>query len=297
MPKPNIAAALLPLSVGIDNLKLDPRNARLHNDRNLKTIQASLRRYGQRKPIVVNANTGIVEAGNGLLQAAKALGWAQVAAVFFQDSEAEAAGYGVMDNRSGELASWDIGNLSGILADLASDASGIGLANMGFTDDELAALAVDAREQGMTKEQARKKLTERFIVPPFSVLDTKQGYWQERKAAWVALGIHGELGRGENLLHFSDAARSGGRAYTDGTTLGAVPPNEGNILGRTGKYAGRKQKARSFSNDIMRGEDPQFKQGKGTAIHAGLHPFDGGRDGLIPQGQRGPSWPERSGAL
>lgn len=32
-------------------------------------------------------------------------------------------------------------------------------------------------------------LQEKFIVPPFSVLDTRQGYWQERKRAWHAVGI------------------------------------------------------------------------------------------------------------
>lgn len=32
-------------------------------------------------------------------------------------------------------------------------------------------------------------LMDRFIVPPFSVLDTRQGYWQNRKRAW---GCHWE---------------------------------------------------------------------------------------------------------
>ncbi len=41
-------------------------------------------------------------------------------------------------------------------------------------------------------------LSERFLVPPFSVLDARQGYWQNRKKAWLALGIQSELGRGEN---------------------------------------------------------------------------------------------------
>ena len=31
------------------------------------------------------------------------------------------------------------------------------------------------------------QLNKRFIVPPFSVLDARQGYWQERKRAWLAL--------------------------------------------------------------------------------------------------------------
>lgn len=44
-------------------------------------------------------------------------------------------------------------------------------------------------------------LVDRFLVPPFSILDTKQGYWQSRKRDWIALGIKSELGRGENLLY------------------------------------------------------------------------------------------------
>lgn len=44
--------------------------------------------------------------------------------------------------------------------------------------------------------QARVTLAERFVVPPFSVLDARQGYWQERKRAWIALGIQSEIGRG-----------------------------------------------------------------------------------------------------
>jgi hypothetical protein len=32
-------------------------------------------------------------------------------------------------------------------------------------------------------------LQDKFIVPPFSILDTRQGYWQDRKKAWHALGI------------------------------------------------------------------------------------------------------------
>ena len=39
-------------------------------------------------------------------------------------------------------------------------------------------------------------LAERFIIPPFSVLDARQGYWQDRKEAWLRLGIQSELGRG-----------------------------------------------------------------------------------------------------
>lgn len=47
-------------------------------------------------------------------------------------------------------------------------------------------------------------LADRFVVPPFSVLDARQGYWQERKRAWLGLGLESEVGRTENALNLSD---------------------------------------------------------------------------------------------
>lgn len=38
-------------------------------------------------------------------------------------------------------------------------------------------------------------LRDKFIEPPFSVLDTKQGSWQARKKKWIAKGLKSELGR------------------------------------------------------------------------------------------------------
>ena len=67
-------------TVPIDSLSFDPANVRKHGERNLATIKASLLRFGQQKPIVVDAN-GVVRAGNGTLAAAKALGWKEIAVV------------------------------------------------------------------------------------------------------------------------------------------------------------------------------------------------------------------------
>ena len=38
-------------------------------------------------------------------------------------------------------------------------------------------------------------LRSRWIEPPFSVLDTRQGGWQQRKRQWKRLGIESEIGR------------------------------------------------------------------------------------------------------
>lgn len=34
------------------------------------------------------------------------------------------------------------------------------------------------------------------MIPPFTVLNAREGWWQDRKKAWLALGIKSELGRG-----------------------------------------------------------------------------------------------------
>lgn len=48
---------LLAELVQIDSVRPDHKNARAHNDRNLAVIAASLKRFGQQKPIVVGRAT------------------------------------------------------------------------------------------------------------------------------------------------------------------------------------------------------------------------------------------------
>jgi DNA modification methylase len=52
-------------------------------------------------------------------------------------------------------------------------------------------------------------LRDRFIEPPFSVLDTKTGNWQRRKKDWFKVGIKSEVGRKKNMLKMSKTASLG----------------------------------------------------------------------------------------
>jgi len=52
-------------------------------------------------------------------------------------------------------------------------------------------------------------LRDRFIEPPFSVLDTKSGNWQRRKKEWKKIGIKSEVGRKSNALGMSKTASLG----------------------------------------------------------------------------------------
>ena len=90
----------------IDKLTLDPANVRRHPSRNLDQIKASLTRFGQQRPVLVNAK-GIIIAGNGTVMAAKALGWEHVNIVRTDLEGSEATAYAIADNRTAELAEWD----------------------------------------------------------------------------------------------------------------------------------------------------------------------------------------------
>ena len=58
----------------------EPANVRVRGDRNIETIAASLMRFGQQKPIVVD-EAGRAVAGNGTLEAPRSLGWKKIAVV------------------------------------------------------------------------------------------------------------------------------------------------------------------------------------------------------------------------
>ena len=94
-------------TVLIDDLDLDPRNARKHDGKNLKAIADSLEQFGQRKPIVVWGRT--VVAGNGTMAAARSLGWSEITIARVPDdwTADQVKAYALADNRSAELASWD----------------------------------------------------------------------------------------------------------------------------------------------------------------------------------------------
>jgi len=92
----------------ISDLTLDPRNARLHSQKNLDAIKKSLTQFGQRKPIVVT-HDGLVLAGNGTMEAAKSLGWDHIDVTTTPaDWDINTArAYALADNRTAELAEWD----------------------------------------------------------------------------------------------------------------------------------------------------------------------------------------------
>lgn len=131
----------------IADLSLDPANVRKHDRKNLDAIKASLRKFGQQKPIVVDAK-GIVIAGNGTMTAAQELGWTEIAAVRTELVGVEATAFAIADNRSAELAEWS-DDLAGVLKSLAN--ANVDLAELGFAQNDLEKISKDFA--GITEDE------------------------------------------------------------------------------------------------------------------------------------------------
>lgn len=133
-------------SLPIDSVHCDPANVRRHPARNLDAIKASLARFGQQKPILIDASN-VVRAGNGTVEAARALGWTEIRCVRTDLIGSEATAYAIADNRTAELAEWDDHSLAAVLGGLVQEEFPI--EEIGFTDAELAEL-LPASENGQT---------------------------------------------------------------------------------------------------------------------------------------------------
>ena len=172
------------------------RNSRTHSDGQVAQIAASIKEFGFTNPVLVDAEGGII-AGHGRVLAARKLGLAELPCIALGHlTPAQRRAYVIADNKLALNAGWDDAMLKLELGDLQGD--GFDLALLGFTGDELQALMGDEEANASEAEASSGKgsLAGRFMLPPFSVLNAREGWWQERKKAWLALGIKSELGRG-----------------------------------------------------------------------------------------------------
>jgi site-specific DNA-methyltransferase (adenine-specific) len=133
-----VAPALVPLLVPIDSVELHPRNPRLGN---VEAVAASLRRFSQQKPIVVQASTRWTVAGNHLLRAARSLGWTAIAANIVELDDASATAFMLADNRTSDIGGYDEALLAAVLGEQQAAAN---LAATGYDADAVAAILAAA---------------------------------------------------------------------------------------------------------------------------------------------------------
>lgn len=121
-------------------LKPHARNPRKHSPRQLKQIEASIRRFGFLNPVLIDEQDRIL-AGHGRVAAAKAMGMTTVPVIRIEGmTEAERKAFIIADNRLAELAGWDQELLRLELGAILELDAGFDLELTGYAAGELEAL-------------------------------------------------------------------------------------------------------------------------------------------------------------
>lgn len=206
----------------IDALIPYARNSRTHSDEQIALIAGSIDEFGLVGAVVVR--DGVIAKGHGTLSAIRKLvaagktiheppgakqgGQAYAAGMVpvidasgWTDSQFRA--FVIADNKLAERAGWDTALLGLELGELRDD--GFALDGLGFEAGELGGL-LDLDTEAGAERGPSPSLADRFMIAPFSVLDSRRGWWTERKRAWSARGIDSGDGRAE-LLTFSKSSQ------------------------------------------------------------------------------------------
>ena len=225
--KPKTATELVIEYRPIGSLQPYEKNARTHSEEQVEQICNSIKKFGWTNPILVDGENGII-AGHGRLMAAKRLGLTKLPVIELAGlSDADKRALIIADNKLAMNAGWDMDFLRIELQELAD--VGFDIPLIGFSADELDEIFGETDgKPDLSPDEAKATLAGKFGIPPFSVLNAREGWWQDRKRAWIALGIQSELGRGENLSSLDGAidrreaikAQGGG---TRGLTWGNHP--------------------------------------------------------------------------
>lgn len=147
------------------------RNAKMHNETQIKNVAESIRRFGFVQPIVIDRD-GVIVIGHCRTEAAKQLGMDEVPCVCVDDlTEEQVKALRIVDNKTNE-SPWD--------TDLLKDElEGLDLEGFEF-DWELD----DEEDNVVEQREENARLADKFTVAPMSALDARGGEWVKRKRIW-----------------------------------------------------------------------------------------------------------------
>lgn len=202
-----------------DQLLANPLNFRVHPKPQQQALAGVLGEIGWIQSVIVNQRTGHVVDGHLRVQLALSRGEAEIPVVYVDLDDAEERLALATIDPLAAMATTDTAQLDALLQGVST------------TDTAVQEMLADLAEQtcGLGLEDAEtvssRSLADCFVVPPFSVLDTRQGYWQDRKRAWLSLGILSELGRGETGVSTPGTGQATDRRAADQrSNLTDAPP-------------------------------------------------------------------------
>lgn len=196
--------------VSITDLKEYENNPRF-NDNAVEAVANSIEQFGFKVPLIIDKNNVIV-CGHTRLKAAKKLGLENVPCIVADDlSEEQINAFRLADNKTAELAEWDFEKLEAeldLINDIDMDMFGFDVADLQFENDD------------NSGNEQHRNLAEKFIAPPFSILDTRQGYWQERKKEWKDK-INDNGDRGTSTM-FASMSKINDTSFADNSIIDPV---------------------------------------------------------------------------
>lgn len=184
-------------------------NNRVHNDLQISRIAESISEFGFNQPIVIDEDN-IILVGHGRYEAAKKLKLKEVPVLKVLGlDETKKRAYRILDNKLQNDSTWNFENLESeieFLKDQDFDIEAWGLDSL-FEEEN--SKGSDNKDEPSLKGV----LFDRFLVPPFSVLDSRQGYWQDRKRLWKHKNI--DNGEGRELSLTYNIGETGGGGFHD----------------------------------------------------------------------------------
>lgn len=141
----------------LDELRAYENNPR-NNDNAVAAVAASIKEFGFKVPIVIDA-AGVIIAGHTRARAAEKLGLATVPCIIADDlTESQIRAFRLADNKTAELAAWDFDKLDAELSELA--AIEFDMTAFGFEDFEL------DEPQEIVEDEYEAKVSENPYVQP-----------------------------------------------------------------------------------------------------------------------------------
>ena len=179
-----------------ESLTANPDNWRTHPEHQTDALRGVMTEVGIVQRIIVNQRTGNIVDGHARVEIAIAQGQKEIPVLYVDLSHDEELLVLATLDPIGALAGTDVDHLRDLLDSVSTE------------DPALQALLDQLREQasdaeneasGSLESESRSgAMSNQFLIPPFSILNAREGWWQKRKKSWLSLGIRSEEGRGSS---------------------------------------------------------------------------------------------------
>ena len=157
----------------LSELTPHPENPRRFTDKGMKDLEKSIRNIGMAQPINITPD-GIILSGHARCEILKQKGVEEVEVYVPNRDLTPEEQHEILVRMNANIAGdWDWDKLANEYNPKELDEWGLDIPDFN-----------PAEEEESAEEEETRHLQSQFLCPPFTVLDTRQDYWKERKSYW-----------------------------------------------------------------------------------------------------------------